>query len=443
MRTSPRAANAALPALLLAFSLALSCVGAGKPPAPEALPAPDPIAIGASAFSAGKLLDAEREWSMIPDSRERELYTAFARAYAAFDASARAAESALADRDPAAALEAIAGAAEPPPAPAAVAEPDPLAVRARADRAAAAAAAALASAAVDLERDADASIAAARRGPKAALAGALDAAAEGYDRAAGLFMAAAERGGSAERGANRAGAKGEAARALGVKLLKESLLSFPERMGEIFARAPVADGRLGDKDILAFNIETDALLREGLSEFDGIVASHPGLLDEPTLDRLRGSVRSLSSRFSRAEAALRLVKDRGKPVMPFVIGIFNPQPGDPLRSRPARFAGMVAGGGQGGSDWWWGVADIPKGSAQDLVVTMSDSRPVRVYATRSGVKPSADLINPLFRVGNSWPILNAGARLAEGVFHIEVGPGKARQYSGEAAVYKSFVTRTR
>jgi hypothetical protein len=151
------------------------------------------------------------------------------------------------------------------------------------------------------------------------------------------------------------------------------------------------------------------------------------------------------------ESAIKAIRDRGKPVMPLIIGIFNPQPGDPQRSRPASFSGRLSGG----SDWWWGIADIPKGLAQDLVVTMSDSRPVRIYAAGLGrapeqgqapgesARPASDLVNPLFKVGNSWPVLNAGARLDQGVFHIEVGPGKSEGYRGEAVVYKSFMTRTR
>jgi hypothetical protein len=128
--------------------------------------------------------------------------------------------------------------------------------------------------------------------------------------------------------------------------------------------------------------------------------------------------------------------------MPVMIGIFNPEPDDPQRSRPATFAGDVATD----SDWWWGIAEIPKGLAQDLVVTMSDSRPVRIYATGPGIgggKQASDLVNPLFKVGNSWPVLNAGARLENGIFHIEVGPGSSPAYTGEAVVYKSFMMRTR
>jgi hypothetical protein len=140
--------------------------------------------------------------------------------------------------------------------------------------------------------------------------------------------------------------------------------------------------------------------------------------------------------------SIKAVKDRGKPVMPLIIGIFNPQPNDPQRSRPASFSGASVKD----SDWWWGIADIPKGTAQDLVISLSDTRIVRVYAVgrgSGGARTAPDLVNPLFKVGNSWPVLNAGERLDNGIFHIEVGPGKSESYSGEAVVYKSFITRTR
>ena len=166
---------------------------------------------------------------------------------------------------------------------------------------------------------------------------------------------------------------------------------------------------MSDKDLLAFNAKTASIISAGLSEFDKTAAEHPDLLNAATLERLRGSAKELSARFARMESAIKAIKDRGKPVMPLIIGIFNPQPGDPQRSRPASFSGRLSGG----SDWWWGIADIPKGLAQDLVVTMSDSRPVRIYAAGLGrgsgpsprlegsARPASDLVNPLFQ---KWAI---------------------------------------
>ncbi len=185
-----------------------------------------------------------------------------------------------------------------------------------------------------------------------------------------------------------ADAKALVAKELRERLIKASLLSFPDRMGEVFARSPSAPERMSDKDLLAFNAKTASIISAGLSEFDKTAAEHPDLLNTATLERLRGSAKELSARFARMESAIKAIKDRGKPVMPLIIGIFNPQPGDPQRSRPASFSGRLSGG----SDWWWGIADIPKGLAQDLVVTMSDSRPVRIYAAglgRGRAEPSA------------------------------------------------------
>ena len=195
-------------------------------------------------------------------------------------------------------------------------------------------------------------------------------------------------------------------------------------------------------ELLAFNAETAKLISGGLSDFERIVSEYPDLLDTSTLDRYRDSARALAARFIRIETVIKTVKNRGRPVMPILIGIFNPEPDDPQRSRPASFAGRSTSG----AEWWWGIADIPKGLAQDLVITMSDSRPIRIYAAGIGSgekKPASDLVNPNFKVGNSWPVLNAGARLDSGVFHIEVGPGNQAIYKGQAVVYKSFMMRTR
>jgi hypothetical protein len=300
----------------------------------------------------------------------------------------------------------------------------------------------LAARAADAERKADARLASARSSKDKERAASAAAAAEGFSTALKLFRSAESWTPEAADGASRVEAKALAASSLRKALLKESLVSFPDRMSEVFARSPSSSQGISDKELLAFNAETADLISRGLSDFEATVSEYPELLDSATIDRFRDAARALSARFARIEAAIQAVKDRGKPVIPIIIGIFNPEPDDPQRSRPATFSGNSASG----SEWWWGIADIPKGIAQDLVVTMSDSRPVRVYSAglaSSGKRPVSDLVNPLFKVGNSWPVLNAGARLNNGVFHIEVGPGRSELYSGEAVVYKSFMMRTR
>lgn len=398
------------------------------------------VAEGSRLFSEGKVAEAERTWAGIPDSVKREEYTSFAKAYSAFDASVSMAEKTLAAADPEAAMAAVSGVGAIPVAPPVVAASDPRGAVSRLERVAVEASAALAARAAAAESGADGSLAKTRSGAIADRVAAASAAFVGYGEAARMYRSAGARVREAETGAARSSSKAAKAEELRKALLKEFLLSFPDRMGEVFARSPVDPKRLDDKAFLAFNEETASLICGGIAEFDRIVADNPGLIDPAAAQRLRLSAASFSARFARMEGAIKATKNQGRPVMPLLIGIFNPQPGDPQRSRPGSFSGDFASG----SDWWWGIADIPKGLAQDLVVTMSDNRPVRIYAAwRGSGKTASDLVNPLFKVGNSWPVLNAGERLENGVFHIEVGPGPSPVYRGEAVVYKSFVTRTR
>jgi hypothetical protein len=397
---------------------------------------------GSRLFSEGRVLEAEASWARLLDPAMREEYRSFAAAYAAFDEAVAAAEKALASGDPAAAIAAASAAGSLPAAPAAVGTPDPRDAAARLSRVSAKAGAALALRAAKVESEADERLAKAQSGAMPDRVEAASEALGGFTEAARLYRDAKVWVPQAEADAKRASTKASGAEELQRTLLRESLLSFPDRMGAVFARSPEDPKKLDDKALLAFNAETASLIQGGIEEFDRIVSENPGLIDQATAERLRLSASSLSPRFARMEGAIKSTKNRGRPVMPLIVGIFNPQPGDPQRSRPGNFGG----GRVSGSDWWWGIADIPKGLAQDLVVTMSDSRPVRVYAAGKGSgggKTASDLVNPLFKVGNSWPVLNAGERLENGVFHIEVGPGSVSGYSGEAVVYKSFVTRTR
>jgi hypothetical protein len=434
-------------AIAVPLVLALSCV-TSKPTSPAPLAEADIIMAGAQLFAEGKVPEAKKNWAGILDAQKRSLYVSFAEAYSSFNSSVVKAEKTLKEGGPEAAIAAIAklkaasADGQPPAAPPGIANADPLDSRSRLERIGNEAGKALAASAAERERAADAELESARSGKAKEGADSAGKAAEGFAEAGRLFRDASEWMPSAASEALRVEAKAQSADELRKALVKNSLLSFSERMGEVFARSPSPASKLGDKDILAFNAETAAMISNGLSEFDGMISEYPDLLDPATVDRLRESARGLSARFARIESVIKTVKDRGKPVMPIIIGIFNPEPDDPQRSRPASFSG----GSVAGSEWWWGIADIPKGLAQDLVITMSDSRPVRIYAAglgSGGKRPASDLVNPLFKVGNSWPVLNAGARLDSGVFHIEVGPGRSDAYSGEAVVYKSFMMRTR
>lgn len=427
-------------ALALFASLALLSSCATKEATPQPPSEAEIIEEGSRLFSAGKLGEAQETWSTIQDTEKKSVYMDFIRAYADFDVAVTKAETALAASKPEEALEAAKSQGEPPSPPSAVAAADPRDTRTRLLRVGDEAGKAISARAASAENEADALLATAKSRVAKGLAETAGKAKDGFETAARLFEDASGWVPEADASAARAQDKAIAAESLYKSLLKETLLSFPDRMGEVFARAPDPAKKLGDKELLAFNAETSSLIQGGLSEFNEIVAAYPDLLDPSVLDKLRESARGLSSRFSRMESSIKAVKDRGKPVMPLIIGIFNPQPGDPQRSRPASFSGTASKA----AEWWWGIADIPKGVAQDLVITMSDPRMIRVYASGRGSSRSApDLVNPLFKVGNSWPVLNAGERLDNGVFHIEVGPGQGPAYSGEAVVYKSFITRTR
>jgi len=430
---------------LIAIAVAASLAGAVScvtPKAPPPRSEEDIIKAGAALFSEGKISEAETTWADIPTPAKRDAYLSFAKAYAGVDAAITNAEKALTESKPEAAAAVIKDSGELPPAPASVESADPREVRPRLAKLGSEAGKALTALAARTEKTADQHYASARSSKGKEGAALAAEAAEGFTSAHRMFLAASEWMPEAAERAAKAETKAQGAESLRRALLKESLLSFPNRMGEVFARAPSSSEKIDDKALLAFAAETASMISGGISDFETTVSKYPDLLDPATVDRLRAQARGLAARFARIEAAIKKVKDRGKPVMPIIIGIFNPEPDDPQRSRPASFAGNTTAG----PEWWWGIADIPKGVAQDLVITMSDPRPVRIYAAGlgpDGKRPASDLVNPLFRVGNSWPVLNAGARLNDGVFHLEVGPGRTELYSGVAVVYKSFMMRTR
>ena len=142
------------------------------------------------------------------------------------------------------------------------------------------------------------------------------------------------------------------------------------------------------------------------------------------------------------------IESRGKTVMPLMIGLFNPAPGstkESQKSRPAKFSAK----GQKGSEYWWGMVSIPKGQMNDLVITLKDNRTVRVFNenTKSGKliekNNIQDLVSRSSRVGNSWPVLNAGSQLKGSNYFFEIQKGKTDSYSGEVVVYSSFIVRMR
>jgi hypothetical protein len=157
----------------------------------------------------------------------------------------------------------------------------------------------------------------------------------------------------------------------------------------------------------------------------------------------------LEKKIAQVTAEIRTAKDiasRGKTIMPIMIGLFNPVPGgkpEDQKSRPGVMRGTI----KEAPAYWWGMVSIPADTLNDLVITMNDERTVRVYPenTKSGslIKGMNDLVNRGYKVGNSWPVLNAGSQLPSGKYFVELQKGKQQNYEGEAVIYSSFIMRMR
>ena len=263
------------------------------------------------------------------------------------------------------------------------------------------------------------------------------------------------------------------------KKLRDRSYSFKERIGEEFARTPEGNQieTMSLDDVLKFNEGIKVNIEAMQAEVIAFAAKYPKVIDKDMLKDVDDQKRALEDRIAqiaveikraqeeaiaqakiadanakiadaKAKAAAELAS-RGRPVLPLMIGLFNPQPGgmDPKdqKSRPGKFQGST----EADTAYWWGMVDISKGVLNDLVITVDDTRPVRVFSdnTNSGKKIEEkklkDLVNRQYKVGNSWPVINAGAQLAEGRYFFELGKGKDNKYRGDVVVYSSFIVRMR
>jgi len=237
------------------------------------------------------------------------------------------------------------------------------------------------------------------------------------------------------------------------KLLRERAYYYRDRIGEEFARAPVGKkpGSLTLEEILNHQESVKANVQSVYQEMKDFSTRYPTALDAETMAELEEQKKDLDAKIAQVMAEIRTAKEiesRGKVVMPVMIGLFNPQPGsaeEGKKSRPALFSAA----GVKKDEYWWGMVSIPKGTMNDLVITVNDSRAVRIFAynTKSGKlvdsKKVVDLVNRGYRVGNSWPVLNAGSQLVSDKYFVEIQQGKTAEYSGEVVVYSSFITRMR
>ncbi len=236
------------------------------------------------------------------------------------------------------------------------------------------------------------------------------------------------------------------------RLLRERAYSFKDRIGEEFARQPEGNsGSMSLEQLLAHQESVKAGVEEAYSQMTSFAARYPRVIDADLILEVEDQKRELDSKIAIVQEEIRTAKDiasRGKTAMPLMIGLFNPQPGssdEAKKSRPA----LIRSNSVKGSEYWWGMVSIPKGSMNDLVISLKDNRVVRVYGenTKSGSliekNKLKDLVNRGYKVGNSWPVLNAGSQLPTDKYFFEVQEGKTPGYEGEVVVYSSFIMRMR
>ncbi|MCX7028510.1 MAG: hypothetical protein NTU62_00110 [Spirochaetes bacterium] len=237
------------------------------------------------------------------------------------------------------------------------------------------------------------------------------------------------------------------------KLLRERAYSFKDRIGEEFARAPEGRtvGSMTLEEVLAHQESVQANVDAVYQEMREFASRYPRSIDADMIREVEDQKKDLDAKIAQVNAEIRTAREiasRGKIAMPVMIGLFNPQPGSAEESRKSRPATFGANGAKK-AEYWWGMVSIPRGAMNDLVVTVSDSRTMRVFAentksgsliVRNGIK---DLVNRGYKVGNSWPVLNAGSQLTSDKYFFEVQPGKTPDYTGEVVVYSSFIMRMR
>ena len=237
------------------------------------------------------------------------------------------------------------------------------------------------------------------------------------------------------------------------KLLRGQAYLYKDRIGEEFARVPDKDkvGSMTLEELLKHQEGVKANVEAAYDEMTRFAARYPQAVDAEMMAEIEEQKKDLDAKIAQVNAEIRTAKEiasRGKVVMPIMIGLFNPQPGtaaEAKKSRPAIFQAK----GVKDTEYWWGMVSIPGGTLNDLVVTVNDSRAVRVFTdnTKSGTliekNKMKDLVNRGYKVGNSWPVLNAGEQLTTDKYFFEIQKGKTPNYEGEVVVYSSFIVRMR
>jgi hypothetical protein len=235
--------------------------------------------------------------------------------------------------------------------------------------------------------------------------------------------------------------------------IREQAYKYKDRIGEEFASAPESgkNGSMTLEEILAHYQSVKTNMDKIYQDLLVFAARYPKDVGKDIIDDIGGQRNDLDDKIAQVNKEIATAKEiasRGKVVMPIMIGLFNPAPGssaESKKSRPAKFSAT----GVKKDEYWWGMVSIPKGEMNDLVITLKDNRTVRVFNenTKSGKliekNKMQNLVNIANKVGNSWPVLNAGKQLTTDKYFFGIQKGKTDSYEGEAVVYSSFVVRMR
>lgn len=238
-----------------------------------------------------------------------------------------------------------------------------------------------------------------------------------------------------------------------MSVIRDRAYVYKDRIGEEFARTPEQgkNGNMSLEEILAHYESVKQNIEKIYQELLAFAAKYPDAVGQDILDDIDAQRKDLESKIAQVNKEIATAKEiasRGKVVMPIMIGLFNPAPGstaESKKSRPAKFSATKVKD----DEYWWGMVSIPKNQMNDLVITLKDNRTVRVFSenTKSGklIKKNnmKDLVNRGYKVGNSWPVLNAGSQLTTDKYFFEIQKGKTDSYEGEVVVYSSFVVRMR
>lgn len=235
--------------------------------------------------------------------------------------------------------------------------------------------------------------------------------------------------------------------------IRERAYAYKTQIDEEFARTPNTKGESGkvSLEILAHYQSVQKNIEATYQELLGFAGKYPNDIGQDILDDINAQKKELEAKIAQVNSEIRTAQEiasRGKVVFPLMIGLFNPDPrstAESKKSRPAKFSAKNVKG----DEYWWGMVSIPRGTLNDLVITLKDNRTVRVFAenTKSGKliekNNMKDLVNRSAKVGNSWPVLNAGSQLTTNKYFFEIQKGKTPDYEGEVVVYSSFIVRMR